>query len=649
MNASLQADPDRLLQKVVAGTAGDIGEGFFRALVKHLGEALGVRYAFVAVFPGAPDCVQKDRVQTLAWWSRDGYLDNIEYPIAGSPCELVLAGETRLFCDNVAALFPAEEEELRALGAVSYLAMPLFDTRGEVMGHLAVIDDKPMQERPGDLSLLRVFGARTAAELERRAMDESLRRSEARLKSILESTHDAIVVVDGAGQVTLCNPAAEALFARKADIMLGAPLDRLLTTPFTQLKQGCFGHSAAAGGRPASLWAPQGIQARRASGEAFPVELTISPSTPVADDGQPQLFTLILRDLASREAADRELKRLRLTASYLRAEVEQAFDLDGMVTRAPRMQKVLANVQRVAPTDSTVLLTGETGVGKELMARAIHRQSRRADKPLIKINCAALPAELIESELFGHEAGAFTGAVSKRIGRFELADGGTLFLDEVGELTAAAQAKLLRVLQEQEFERVGGSRSIRVDVRVVAATNRDLGAMATAGEFRGDLYYRLNVFPVRIPPLRERREDIPPLARHFLARNARDLGRALTDLTPDSMDRLLGYPWPGNVRELQNVIERAAILADGPLVSIQDVLEPARQTAMPAAPATPEETTTQAVAAPLAAMDAERAHLQAVLEQTDWTIEGEQGAARLLQLAPSTLRSRMKKLGIRRS
>jgi formate hydrogenlyase transcriptional activator len=597
--------------------------------------------------------LRKDRVQTLAWWSRDGYLDNVEYAVAGSPCELVLAGEMRLFRDNVVELFPAEEKELRALGAVSYLAMPLFDTHGEVMGHLAVIDDKPMHERPNDLSLLRIFGARTAAELQRRTTDLLLRRSEARLQSILDSAHDAIVVVDEDGLITLFNSAAEALFGRSADAVLGETLDGLLTMPFTELKSGCFRHSTAAGGRPTSLWAPEGISARRPSGEPFAVDLTVSPAEVAGGGDRSMLFTLILRDTAARAAADRELKRLRLTASYLRGEAEQQFDLGGVVTRAPNMQKVIDNARRVAATDSTVLLNGETGVGKELMARAIHGFSSRADKPLIKINCAALPAELIESELFGHEAGAFTGAVGKRVGRFELADGGTLFLDEVGELTAAAQAKLLRALQEREFERVGGTRSIRVDVRVIAATNRDLGAMVASGGFRGDLYYRLNVFPLRIPPLRERREDIPVLAGHFLARYGRDQGRTFAALCPETLDKLQTYPWPGNVRELQNVLERAAILSDGPTVLITDTLIspvpiPPMTEAAPDTPAAGPSAPADAAMQPRRLDEAERRHIQLILDETGWTIEGPGGAAAVLGIAPSTLRSRMKKLGIRR-
>jgi PAS domain S-box-containing protein len=651
MIAQTDTEIDLLLQRVVAGTAGHIGEDFFRALVQNLAQIMGVKYAFVAEFPGAPDCRIRDRVQTLAFWSRDGFLDNVEYKLAGSPCEMVLAGETRLYEDNVAELFP-QEPELKDMGAVSYLAMPLLDHDGEVQGHIAVIDDKPMSERPSDLSLLKVFGARVTAELERRNMEQTLRRSEARLQTILHSTHDAIIVVESSGAITLFNPAAEALFGRSAQQVISTPLDNLLTTPFAQLKKGCFRHSEAEDGRPASLWAPQGIQALAADGKPFPVEMTISPSyqspgKPASTEETPELFTLILRDISARKRADRELKRLKLTTSYLREEVDEEYDLEGMVTSAPRMQKIVENIRRVAPTDSTVLLNGETGVGKELMARAIHSRSKRAEKLMIKINCAALPADLIESELFGHEAGAFTGASGKRIGRFELADGGTLFLDEVGELTAAAQAKLLRVLQEQEFERVGGSHSIRVNVRVIAATNRDLGTMVADGSFRGDLFYRLNVFPVRIPPLRERREDIPALAEHFLVRSAQELGRSFTGLCPDALGRLQAYDWPGNIRELQNVLERAAILADGPILTVADALvQPLPHLAGPSGELVEKDVATTSDSRRLE--DTQRQHIEQVLIDAGWTIEGPQGAAAILGIAPSTLRSRMKKLGIKR-
>jgi transcriptional regulator with GAF, ATPase, and Fis domain len=296
----------------------------------------------------------------------------------------------------------------------------------------------------------------------------------------------------------------------------------------------------------------------------------------------------------------------------------------------------MEQVRMVARTDTPVLLLGETGTGKELLARAIHEFSDRSAAIMVKVNCAALPAELIESELFGHEKGAFTGATQQRKGRFELADGGSLFLDELGELSLSAQAKLLRVLQEQEFERVGGSETLRVDVRVIAATNRNLADEVRAGRFRSDLYYRLNVFPVEIPALRQRTTDIPLLARFFLTKYAKKFGKRFDDIDPAGLEYLREYSWPGNVRELQNVIERAVILSKGPLLEIAP-LQPAR--------AHPE-----AVTGKLPTLEAvEREHITRTLEATGWQISGAKGAAAILGMNPNTLRSRMLKLGISRS
>jgi DNA-binding NtrC family response regulator len=333
--------------------------------------------------------------------------------------------------------------------------------------------------------------------------------------------------------------------------------------------------------------------------------------------------------------------RARAIIDCLEDEIRTGNDFREIVGRSPALKRLLDQLALVAATQSTVLILGETGTGKELVARAIHDRSPRHERPLVKVNCAALPRELVESELFGHEKGAFTGATQQRRGRFELADGGTLFLDEVGELPLEAQAKLLRVLQEQEFERVGGTRSLHTDVRVIAGTNRDLQAQVGAGGFRSDLFYRLNVFPVTVPPLRERREDIPPLVAHFLARSARKLGKAFEGVSPAFLERARAYPWPGNVRELENAVERAAILSRGPLL---DALEPFAAAGAPPraeAPATP--------AAPNGTLeDVERAHIRRVLDQARWAIEGKQGAAAVLGLNPSTLRGRMRKLGIRK-
>jgi transcriptional regulator with GAF, ATPase, and Fis domain len=315
-------------------------------------------------------------------------------------------------------------------------------------------------------------------------------------------------------------------------------------------------------------------------------------------------------------------------------ELTLARGFDGIVGESAAVRAMLRDVRKVAGVETTVLLMGETGTGKELVARAIHEASGRRERPLVKMNCGAIPQGLVESELFGHERGAFTGALQRRIGRFEMADKGTLFMDEVGELPSDMQVKLLRVLQEQEFERVGSARSQKVDVRLVAATNRDLETEVGGGRFRRDLFYRLNVFPVRIPPLRERASDIPLLVMHFLAQLQRKLAKPLQAVTEDSMRRLQAYPWPGNIRELQNVLERACVMATSPIVEIEDALPAAIVADRPRAVG-------------VATLDEnERAHIRKALAVTGGKIHGPRGAANILDINPSTLRSRMEKLGI---
>ena len=299
------------------------------------------------------------------------------------------------------------------------------------------------------------------------------------------------------------------------------------------------------------------------------------------------------------------------------------------------LEMVLEQVEQVAPTDSTVLVQGETGTGKELIARALHHLSSRCGRPFIKLNCAAIPFDLLESELFGHEKGAFTGAIAQKVGRFELADKGTLFLDEVGDIPLALQPKLLRVLQEQEFERLGGTRTHQVDVRLVAATNRNLVEMVKRNEFRSDLYYRLNVFPIPLPPLRERREDIPALVEHFVEIYARRMDKQIEHISPETMAALTSYQWPGNIRELQNFIERSVIVTSG------SVLEPPLSSLESAA-------AVESIGA-ITLEDAERDHICKILEQTRWVVAGPNGAAARLGIKRSTLYFRMQKLGISRT
>ena len=306
-----------------------------------------------------------------------------------------------------------------------------------------------------------------------------------------------------------------------------------------------------------------------------------------------------------------------------------------LIGRSRSLEAVLEQVELVAPTDSTVLIQGETGTGKELIARAVHNVSSRCGRPFIKLNCAAIPHALLESELFGHERGAFTGAIAQKVGRFELADKGTLFLDEVGDIPLELQPKLLRVLQEQEFERLGGTRTHQVDVRLVAATNRDLSDMVKRSKFRSDLYYRLNVFPISLPPLRERREDIPALASHFVEIYSRRMGKQIDELSLETMSALISHQWPGNIRELQNFIERSVILSVGPVLSSPLAQLKGSKGADSMGAVTLEE--------------AERDHILKTLEHTKWVVAGPNGAAARLGIKRSTLYFRMQKLGISRS
>jgi DNA-binding NtrC family response regulator/ligand-binding sensor domain-containing protein len=331
---------------------------------------------------------------------------------------------------------------------------------------------------------------------------------------------------------------------------------------------------------------------------------------------------------------ERLKNRLHAENVYLQDEIKLEHNFADIISRSQALKKILGKVEQVAATDATVLILGESGTGKELLARAVHNLSHRRDRPMVKVNCAALPASLVESELFGHEKGAFTGAISRKIGRFELADGGTIFLDEIGELPPELQAKLLRVLQEGEFERVGGQQTLKVDTRVIAATNRNLQEEIAHGRFREDLYYRLHVFPITLPPLRERREDVPLLINHFVRKFSAKTGKKIETVSPNVIETLQAYDWPGNVRELENVIERAVIVSQGKQLKLDDWL--------PHSGARLDEPTLVTLE------DMERHHILKVLEQTGWRISGERGAAKMLNINASTLRSRMEKLGIKK-
>ncbi len=627
---------DDALRLILEGTVDQTGQGFFRALVRNVAAALRTDGAWVTEY--LPD---RQRLRSLAFWFKGAYIEHYEYDIRNTPCQPVIEQRCLAhFADRLLELFPLDSDLTG--DAVSYIGVPLLDADGQVIGHLGAIDSRPMPAEPGLVEVFELFAARAAAEQQRLRADAAVRAREQQLQRLLDSAMDAIVVLDAELTIRRANPAACRLLADDNLELIGRNLRGFLSAASRkQLRQllDAEGESGAA----SQWWLPQSLEACRADGRRFPAEATLSR---FESDGS-LYYTLILRNIDERLAAERRIRDLTQEAEYLREAVGERGPGDAILGRSAAIAQLREAVARVAPTDASVLLLGETGTGKELAARAIHHASRRADGPFIAVNCAAIPANLIESEFFGHEKGAFTGATTRRDGRFALADGGTLFLDEIGELPLDLQAKLLRVLQEGEFEPVGAARTRRVDVRVVAATNRDLKAMADQGAFREDLYYRLSVFPIQLPALRRRGDDVVLLAEAFAQRFAARMGRQVEPLTGHDQQLLRRYDWPGNVRELQNVIERALILSTSPRLDLTRAMPTAAATNVAA-----DMAQTTAAHAPVLTAEQmqqfERDNLCRAMEASGWKIAGPDGAAARLGLKPSTLTSRLKALNITR-
>jgi PAS domain S-box-containing protein len=541
---------------------------------------------------------------------------------------------------------------LAETGIESYLGVPLRTNGGTVLGHLAVFDERPMPEEERRLPILQTFAQRAAAELERLSMEQRLVESEQRFRDLFEEAPIPYVYEDTESRFVHANRAFMQLLGLKPEDVPGTTGLSLVPTDDSR-------------DRAHACLASEQVGVQR---DAIELELRRK------DDGRPvwvqrwsrpepdgrHTRTMII-DITARVLAEREQARLQQQNRYLQEEIRSLHPYDEIVGCSTAIRAVLSAVEQVAATDATVLVLGESGTGKELIARAIHARSPRRNQPLIKVNCSAIPAGLVESELFGHERGAFTGATARRVGRFTLADGGTILLDEIGDMPPEAQLRLLRVLQENEFEPVGSSRTLRVDVRVIAATNRDLERSLADGSFRSDLFYRLNVFPIHAPALRDRPEDIALLSLYFLDRCSKRYGKSFEGIEPASLDLLRRYPWPGNVRELANVLERAVILGQGGWLEIPPEFLGTPITP-PAAPGVPADPAEARHAAPeerdhrvgageggLALAAVERSHIEQVLDHVGWVIEGPSGAAAVLRMNPSTLRSRMKKLGLRRA
>ena len=619
------------LRIIAEGTASTTGEVFFRRLVEHLARALGTRHAFVARF------IPPQHIRTLAYWSDGALVDNIEYELPGTPCAEVIGGDLCFYPRGLEDRYPETER-----GIQSYLGLPLLSHGGRVLGHVAVYDEAPMPDAPRTLAVFRIFAARAAAELEHMEMERELREKEDRLRDLFDEAPIAYVHETLDSRFLRANRAARRILGiTPEDVPHMVGKHMAPDTPDAQRRMREAFESVGKGTDTSGVV----LELRRKdNGKPIWVQWWSNP-----DAGGSYTRTMFI-DITDRVLLEQEQVRLKAQNAYLREELKSVHNFDEIIGTSPSLMKVLESVGQVAPTHSSVLITGETGTGKELIARAIHSASARADKPFIKVNCAALAAGLVESELFGHERGAFSGAIQRRVGRFELAHTGTLFLDEIGEVPMDVQVKLLRVLQEREFERVGGNQTIRTDVRVVAATNRDLKKRIGEGQFRADLFYRLNVFPIHLAPLRERSADIPLLTHFFVQRHAPRIGRRIESVDDESMQRLVRYPWPGNIRELENAVERALILNSTPVLQIvtdEAPVESMRPGADAVAPSALPGSTGDAAGADLGAV--QREHILKVLREVDWVIEGGHGAAARLGLKPGTLRHRMKKLGIARN
>jgi formate hydrogenlyase transcriptional activator len=615
-------------------------------------------------------------------------------PLTHSFCKHVVASGEPLILSDIGRSSFKDDPSVFGLGEMAYTGIPLTTTEGHALGSFCVVDTRPHEFTDQEIETLRTLASSVMTEIAVRQMAKELRELSNDLQRLVEERTCQLSHAEERWRVLLqVNNALvtcldrETLLEAIAGALRGVIRYDRLALVLDDPVEGGFKALAISGPVPSptaitipSTWPRQGSRCGFIAESGLPVltpdlrddsrfvehgplirdGLLSALSVPLRSKGKiigtlnvgsrelgryaeshselllaiaDQVVLAIQNMLAYEEVASLK-QRLEEENLYLQEECRADAPFADVVGESAVIRKVLAKVRIVAGTDATVLVTGETGTGKELVVRAIHGLSTRKHKILVKVNCAALPSGVIESELFGHEKGAFTGALSRRVGRFELANGGTLFLDEVGDLPQELQAKLLRVLQEGEFERVGGTQTLKVNVRLVAATNRDLASAVEDGRFRADLFYRLNVFPIAIPPLRERVEDIPRLVRHFVMIYASKMGKSIGTIGDQVMGKLMAYHWPGNVRELQNVIERAVILATRGRIELDDQLAAPVADARTRAAATLEEI--------------ERHHILSVLERVGWRVSGERGAASILGLKRTTLEARMSKLRISR-
>jgi transcriptional regulator with GAF, ATPase, and Fis domain len=611
------------------------GENFFRNLVRSMSEALKIDGVWVTEYHR-----EQNSMTTMAFWQSGDYVTNFTYLIDGTPCEQVINSQAIVhYSEKILDLFPRDQKMLSRFKGESYVGAALHDENGEVIGSVAFMSSQPVELTEDISTIIKIIKSRAEAELQRLKREREIIQRENQLRGLINGVQDLLINLNQTGQIVMLNSTAESqlgLDEQKGTInhiskfLSDGSKSKLLT-----LIETCSSDKSDEG----YVWIPGVLEMRSLAGDSFEVEGTLSR---YELDGK-TYYTLVLRSRDDKAEAGEQIKHLIDQTEYLREELEDIKQNNQLVGESNPVKRLLQNVYMVAHTDATVLINGETGTGKELVARHIHLTSTRKEKPMITVNCGAIPASLIESEFFGHAKGAFTGATAERKGRFQLAHGGTIFLDEIGELPLDLQVKLLRVIQESEFEPVGSSKTVKVDVRIIAATHRNLFELSKEGKFREDLYYRLNVFPIEVPPLRERGEDVVLIANTFINRFSKRVNKKLSPLTDEQKHMLKSYSWPGNIRELQNIIERSVILAQNGVLDLNATLgfSKPKLESIAAAQETDRILTKDEL------LEFEKQNIIRALKVANWKVSGKDGAAALLQMVPSTLSSRINALGIK--
>ncbi|MBU1055097.1 MAG: sigma 54-interacting transcriptional regulator [Proteobacteria bacterium] len=646
------------------------GEDFFESLACYLAETLTMDYVFISRL--SEDGLSAN---TLAVYSNGNYDDNISYSLKGTPCNDVVGKAICCFPKNVSSLFP-DDIILQEIKAESYVGATLWSSKGKAIGLISVIGHRSLTDTKLAESLLKLVAIRASAELERRQADKALKESEEKYRLLFENITQGFalheIIFDELGKPSdyrfiSVNPAFTKLTGINSESIIGKNIKEVMPNIeqywldiYEQVavtrEPVLYENYSAQLKKYFDTWviSPQkgqfaimfsDITERKLMSKALQKSHSELESRVMERTNELLIANKRLEhEIEEHRKADKSLRsalseinklteQLEAENIYLRHEINIKYQYSDIIGESESIKRVLYQVEQVAPTSMTVLVLGETGTGKELISNAVHNMSPRKDRPIIVVNCAALPSNLIESELFGREKGAYTGADKRQIGRFEIANGSTLCLDEIGELPLDMQAKLLRAIQHGQFERLGASNTIKADVRIVATTNRNLEQEVRKGRFRQDLFYRLNVFPIIVPPLRERKDDIPLLVIAFVEKYAKKYGKQISSVSRETINRLQDYTWPGNIRELESVIERSVILCQGHILQVADKPETA-----------PLFSTTNIQTLE----EVERMQILNILSHTGWRINGKDGAASILGLHPSTLRARMNKLDIQR-